>query len=88
MIENMLEKYRDKEGGGREEEETEEERILCNLARAGENTEVRESLRSAVGEIRGQNGTEKALRYVVADIKGGQGEVCEELYPVRTAITM
>ena len=84
MIENMLEKYRGKE----EREEMEEERILCNLARAGENVEVRDSLRSAVEEMRGQNGTERALRYVVADIRGGQGESCEDLYPLQTAIYM
>ena len=78
----MLEKYRDKE---EYDQGMEKERILCNLARSGENSGVRESLKNALVELRnlperGGNDTETALRYLVADIKGGQGEDCERLY--------
>jgi hypothetical protein len=81
MIETTLEKYREEEEEGREKE-----RVLCDLARMGDNGGVREGLKRAVGELRDwperqENMTETALRYLVADIRGGQGEDCGVLYP-------
>ena len=81
MIETTLEKYRGEEKEGRGKE-----RVLCDLARLGDNGGVREGLKRAVGELRDwperqKNMTETALRYLVADIRGGQGEDCEVLYP-------
>jgi hypothetical protein len=81
MIETTLEKYKGEKKEGRGEE-----RVLCDLARMGDNGGVREGLKTAVGEMRDwperqENMTETALRYLVADIRGGQGEDCEVLYP-------
>ena len=71
MIETTLEKYQREEVEGRGKE-----RVLCDLARMGDNGEVREGLKRAVGELRDwperqKNLTETALRYLVADVRGG-----------------
>ena len=85
MIESTLEKYQETE---EEKEVYGKERILCSLSSTGDIDGIKESLRSAVVELRGRvettsrpNMTDKALRYIVADIKGAQGEECELLYP-------